>query len=204
MSVVVPKKTKTVVIKAGDTGTIPFGVNIISVGILGNVDAESDCANVNTAIGKAETYACYEFVWEADVTGGGNAGSWEVDGVVVEAIELGNTRYEIETSINEINETTPGLAGKIKQVVPNSIMNIGDNTTDKAWHERIDAGRATHAICFNTLPSIAAQLRMKFRNDLLDSEFTESESPIYYIYPRLLSKTSSWCQCPTTTTTSAP
>lgn len=203
-------KTRTLIIKAGETGIIPSTAKIISVGISGNADAESDCPSVDDALNNSETYQCYEFVWEADVRGGGfldpDSGSWEIEGVYLEAVEMDQTTYEIEIVIDDIDQTTPGLAGKIKQVVPSSVMKLGDNVKGEAWFDQLGDNKATQAICFQALPSVADKLRLKFRN--FAGNGNEGDDPVYYVYPRPLSKQkiliegqASWCACSTTTTT---
>lgn len=197
--------TKTLIIKAGETGVIPSTAKILSVGISGSADAESDCPTVDDALNNAEVYQCYEFVWEADVRGGGinedDQGSWEIETTYLEAVELDETTYEIEIVIDDIDQTTPGIAGKIKQTIPNAVMQMGDNVKGEAWFDQLGDDKATQALCFKALPSIAAKLRLKFRNPMGNGN--EGDDPVYYVYPRPLSKVKtlivgqpSWCACP--------
>jgi hypothetical protein len=200
MAAIKTPKTKTMVIKAGETGVIPLTATIISVGISGNADAESNCASVNEAIANAEQYQCYEFVLETSTSL-----SWDETNVYVDSVEIGDTSYEIGQFISDIDQN-PGVVGKIKQVVPESIMKMGENTKGQAWYSQLGDNNITEAICFKTLPSIAEKLRIKITNNAENGN--EGPDLIYYIYPRTLSKTSvlvggqpTWCTCVNSITT---
>jgi hypothetical protein len=155
--------TKTLVVKAGETGILKKNVKIISVGQIGNPDIEAPC--FPDILANLEQYQCYYFAWEQDSSGG--TGPWEQGSVL--SIKIANQSYEINVGIGDpIN-----VGIKIAAAVPNGLMlNVVGN-------QKGHSNKNTQYVCFNAIPSVAETMTLNFEVDqtLEPATFKFSQSP---------------------------
>lgn len=146
------KETKTLIVNAGETMVLPKGASIVSVGIIGDVEATSNCEDVQNALDNAEAYKCYSFGLGCD-DDNNDSHMMNEDDAAIHKIIVGGITYEFTTDGGIIIgwlETPNYGKDSINNKIPREIMEVYDIVFQQF------AKREEYTIKVRMLPSIAA------------------------------------------------
>jgi hypothetical protein len=155
-----PTVLSTIIVNAGQTVIVKKSINVVSVGLNGNVSLNAPCFPNLLAL--TETYNCYKFSWSVE-TNRTPSGVLEHQDVTITKLMIGSDTYTVpgisaDTAIG-FQEwlASKNLTGFIQ------FDHFGDNSTGST-----DARFAKY-LWFKTLPSLAVEMSLRLDGPTFDN-----------------------------------